>query len=110
MQGIFYCDLYGAFLQLQLSLIFVYFSIPSSTFENISKEIVNLFTKENKYTYYVAYRAKSRTSPKLAPKDKLYCAYVNFRNLLKSSKKNEELTATAETESMQSFDFCCFIL
>ncbi|XP_044753547.1 uncharacterized protein LOC123312971 [Coccinella septempunctata] len=56
-------------------------------FEEASAEIIKLFPNEQKETYYIPYKKKSATSPKKAPKGRLWSRYHNVRNLLRITEK-----------------------
>lgn len=67
----------------------IHFSVAKHAwmFEEASVEIIKLFPNEQKETYYIPYKKKTSSSPKKAPRGRLWSRYHNVRNSLRISEK-----------------------
>lgn len=76
-----------------LKYFFYYYRIKSNQFENVTEEILELFEREQKETYYIPYLPKSSLNKGVGPRRKLWSRFVNVRAALRlasSSQKKEE--------------------
>ncbi|KAF2902500.1 hypothetical protein ILUMI_03687, partial [Ignelater luminosus] len=69
----------------------------------IANEIVELFAKERTETYYIPYKPKTVTSPKMSPKGKLYSQYVNLTSSLKNLKLDFKKLHKLTTNGIESW-------
>lgn len=62
--------------------LFFFFRIPVNVFAKAAQEISEVFVTENPNTYFIPYKPKTKTSPRLLPSGKLWSKYTNFKRTL----------------------------